>query len=214
MEAVNLLPAYARPAQGLGSLGKDLSTRRIAAIGGAVAGAAAIAFGASFLYERSVVNDRRDALAGVQAQLAAEQAKAEPLRAAASQASAKLGTVRRISAARVSWELVLRDLAQVLPGNVSLQSLQVQSPSPIAPISSASASGASGPGASTGFAVSGFASSQDRVALLLDRLAVLPWLSGVTLQSSTRGGTGGAGGSSAVDQFTISANFTATGGAR
>jgi hypothetical protein len=61
--------------------------------------------------------------------------------------------------------------------------------------------------------VGGFASSHDRVALLLDRLAMLPWLSDVTLQSSTRGGSG-ADGSSAVDEFTISANFTAAGGAR
>jgi Tfp pilus assembly protein PilN len=216
MEAVNLLPAYARPAQGLASLGKDLSKRRVLAIGGAVAGAAAITFGGAYLYERSVVNDRRDALAGAQAQLAVAQAKAEPFRAAQSQAVAKLGTVRRISTTRVSWELVLRDLARVLPSNVSLQNLQVQSPAPIAPVGSAASSGNApvGAGVSTGFTVTGVASSQNRVALLLDRLAMLPWLSGVTLQSSTRGGDGGAGGSSAVDQFTVNANFTTTGGAR
>jgi Tfp pilus assembly protein PilN len=216
MEAVNLLPAYARPAQGLASLGKDFSTRRVLKIGGAVAGAVAIAFGGAFLYERSVVNDRRDALADTQAQLAVAQAKAEPLRAAQSQAVAKLGTVRRISTTRVSWELVLRDLARVLPSNVALQTLQVQSPAPIAPIASAASSGTApvGAGVSTGFTVSGVASSHDRVALLLDRLAMLPWLSNVTLQSSTRGGDGGAGGSSSVDQFTVSANFTTTGGAR
>ena len=213
MEAVNLLPAYARPAQGLASLGKDLSRRRVLAVGGAVAGAAAIAVGASFLYERSVVNDRRAELASVRAELAVAQAKAEPLRAAQSQAVAKLGTVRRISAVSVPWENVLRDLARILPANVSFKSLEVQSPTPIAPTSGSASATGTGVGASTGFTVGGFASSHDRVALLLDRLAMLPWLSDVTLQSSTRGGSG-ADGSSAVDEFTISANFTAAGGAR
>jgi len=44
------------------------------------------------------------------------------------------------------------------------------------------------------------------VALVLDRLALLPWLSNVTLQSSTRGD-----GVSPV-QFSIQAGFTGTGG--
>jgi Tfp pilus assembly protein PilN len=210
MEAVNLLPAYARPGHPWAAVGKDLSAGRVLAMGGAVAGAAAIALGAGFVHERSLVNDRQDTLAGVQAQLAEVQAKAEPLRAAESASATKLAAVRAISAGRVPWENVLRNLSRVLPSQVQLQSLQATSPTAVAPTSD-SAAGATD-GAPTGFTVAGSASSQNRVALVLDRLGVLPWLSDVTLQSSIRGS--GTTGSSSVDQFSISANFNSAGGAK
>ena len=210
MEAVNLLPAYARPGHPWAAIGKDLSARRVLAAGGAVAGAAAIAFGAAFVHERSLVNERQDTLAGVQAQLVEAQAKAEPLRAAESASATKLVAVRTISAGRVPWENVLRNLARVLPTQVQLESLQVTSPTAIAASSTTAAAATAG--APTGFTVAGSASSQNRVALVLDRLAVLPWLSDVTLQSSTHGT--GTTGSSSADQFTISANFNSAGGAK
>jgi len=212
MEAVNLLPAYARPGHPWAAIGKDLSARRVLAAGGAVAGAAAIAFGAAFVHERSLVNERQDTLAGVQAQLAEVQAKAEPLRTAESASATKLVAVRTISAGRVPWENVLRNLARVLPSGVQLQSLQATSPAAIAPSSASTAGAGATTDGPTGFTVAGSASSQNRVALVLDRLAVLPWLSDVTLQSSTRGT--GITGSSSTDQFTISANFNSAGGAK
>jgi Tfp pilus assembly protein PilN len=219
MEAVNLLPAYARPGSRWATAGKDLSARRVLQFGGAAAGVAVIALGAAFVHERSVVNDKRDTLASVQAELTAAQAKAKPLRLVQSESATKLGTVRGISEKRIPWEIVLRDLARVLPSKVQLQNLEVQSPTPIAvasgsPASTPGSTAISGtPAVSTGFTVTGSASSQNRVALVLDRLAALPWLSNVTLQSSTRG-TAGATGAKGADQFTISANFNLTGGAR
>jgi Tfp pilus assembly protein PilN len=211
MEAVNLLPAYARPGHRWAAVGKDLSARRVLTMGGAVAGAAAIALGAGFVHERSLVSDKQDTLSGVQAQLAEAQAKAEPLRSAESASANKLATVRAISSGRVPWENVLRNLALVLPTQVQLATLQVTSPTAIAAASDSTAAAGATAGAPTGFTVSGSASSQNRVALVLDRLAVLPWLSDVTLQSSTRGSGTGSGG---ADQFTISANFNSTGGPR
>jgi Tfp pilus assembly protein PilN len=210
MEAVNLLPAYARPGHRWAAIGKDLPARRVLAMGGAVAGAAAIAIGAGFVHERSAVNEKQDTLADVQAQLAEVQAKAEPLRSAESASATKLTAVQAISAGRVPWENVLRNLARVLPSQVQLESLQATSPVAIASASSSTAAGAAA-GVPTGFTVAGSASSQNRVALVLDRLAVLPWLSDVTLQSSTRVSGTGAGG---ADQFTISANFNSAGGAK
>ena len=38
------------------------------------------------------------------------------------------------------------------------------------------------------FTIQGNASSHDRVALVLDRLALLPWLSNLSLQSTLRSG--------------------------
>ena len=51
------------------------------------------------------------------------------------------------------------------------------------------------------------------VALVLDRLASLPWLSNVTLVSSTSGGTSGTTLSSG-DTFTVTAGFNPNGGAK
>jgi Tfp pilus assembly protein PilN len=218
MEAVNLLPAYARPGHPWATVGKDLSARRVLAVGGAVAGAAALVFGGAFVYERSVVNDKQDTLARVQTQLVAAQAKAEPLRAIQSESVTKLGAVRTISQERIPWENVLRDLSRILPSRVQLQTLQIQSSTPFAPANvsttaSTGGSSASSAAAAAGFTVTGSASSQNRVALVLDRLAALPWLSGVTLQSSTHAASGSSG-STGGDQFTINATFNFVGGTR
>jgi len=53
--------------------------------------------------------------------------------------------------------------------------------------------------------VAGSATSQRGVALVLDRLALLPWLSGITLQTS-------AGANGSPVQFTIGASLSSTGG--
>ena len=65
------------------------------------------------------------------------------------------------------------------------------------------------------FSATGVASSQVRVALVLDRLALLPWLSNVALQSVTNGGAGaGSGTLSAGDTFSVGADFNPNGGAK
>jgi Tfp pilus assembly protein PilN len=107
---------------------------------------------------------------------------------------------------------VLRDLAKVLPGNVRLQSLQAQSPTPTVSSSTLSSTSTTTttPGTTpTAFLVTGFTSSQKSVARVIDRLSLLPWLSDVSLQSSTRSDTNR--GNKAV-QFTIGANLSSTGG--
>lgn len=215
MQAVNLLPAYAQPAGRWGSLGKELAPARVLKLGGAVAAACAIAVGGLYFYERSIVNDRHATLTDATARLAAVGATAAPLRAAEAASSARATVVRTVAGSRVPWELALRDLSRVLPENVYLQSLQAQSPSALATaVTGASTTTAAVGTAPTSFTVGGLASSHVRVALVLDRLALLPWLSNVTLQSSARGtGVGGSVG----DQFTIAADFSAptpSGGAR
>src|SRR5438046_9783985 len=120
MEAVNLLPAYARPGHRWATVGKNLPARRVLLGGGAVAGVAAIVIGTGFVHERSLVNDRQDSLASAQAQLAAAQAKAEPLRAVQTEAATRLRAVQTISSQRIVWERVLRDLARVLPRQLRL----------------------------------------------------------------------------------------------
>jgi Tfp pilus assembly protein PilN len=194
MQSVNLLPAYARPAGRWATLGKDLSPQRVIRLGGIAAAACAIAVAGLYFVERSVVNDRKATLADTQARLAAVEATAAPLRAAEASSTARATVIRTVDGTRVNWERTLTDFARVLPDQMSLQSLAVTSTA----------------GATTGtpgtFTISGTTTSHVRVALILDRLALLPWLSDISLGSSAHSGTS--------DQFSISAGFAPTGGAR
>jgi len=209
MEAVNLLPAYARPGHPWAAVGKDLSGRRVLTVGGVAACVAVLGLGLGYLHERSVVNDRRATLADVQAQAATADAKAAPLRAAQAAAQARLAAIRTVSAARVPWENLLADLSRVLPSKVYLQSLQLSSPTPL---SSGALPTAASTTVASGFSASGAASSYVRVGLVLDRLAQLPWLSDVMLGSTSGGASGG--GLSAGDSFNVTAGFNPSGGGR
>jgi Tfp pilus assembly protein PilN len=194
MQSVNLLPAYARPAGRWATLGKDLSPQRVIRLGGIAAAACAIAVAGFYVVERSVVNDRKATLADTQARLAAVEATAAPLRAAEASSTARATVIRTVDGTRVNWERTLTDFARVLPDQMSLQSLAVTS-------TAGATTGAAGT-----FTIGGTTTSHVRVALILDRLALLPWLSDISLGSSAHSGTS--------DQFSISAGFAPTGGAR
>jgi Tfp pilus assembly protein PilN len=217
MEAVNLLPAYARPGHPWAAVGKDLSARRVLKGGSVLACVAMVGLGLGYVYERSVVNDRRATLADVQAEVAVAEAKAAPFRSAQAAAAARMAAAGTVSEKRVVWERLLADVSGVLPKQVYLQSLSVQSPTPLATGASIPAPTTPAPGTpapattgAAGFSATGVASSHVRVALVLDRLASLPWLSNVTLVSSVNGGTTLSRG----DTFTVTAGFNPIGGAK
>jgi Tfp pilus assembly protein PilN len=216
MEAVNLLPAYARPGHPWAAVGRDLSARRVLKGGSVLACVAVVGLGLGYAYERSVVNDRRASLADVQAEVAVADAKAAPFRSAQAAAAARLAAAGTVSDKRVVWERLLADVSSVLPKQVYLQSLSAQSPTPLAP-GAIPAPTTPAPGTPTpattgaaGFSATGVASSHVRVALVLDRLASLPWLSNVTLVSTVNGGTTLSRG----DAFTVTAGFNPIGGAK
>jgi Tfp pilus assembly protein PilN len=216
MEAVNLLPAYARPGHPWAAIGKDLSARRVLKAGSVVACVAVLGLGLGYVHERSAVNDKRAALTDVQAEVAVADAKAAPLRAAEAAAAARMAAAGTVSSQRIAWEPVLRDLSRVLPSQVYLESMALQSPAPLA--SGAGATAATGTTTTattgtTGFSATGVASSHVRVALVLDRLASLPWLTNVMLVSSTSGAST-SGTLSGGDAFSITAGFNPNGGAQ
>jgi Tfp pilus assembly protein PilN len=216
MEAVNLLPAYARPGHPWAAVGKDLSARRVLKAGSVAACVVAVGIGAGYYLERSVVNDRQATLADVQAQVAVVDAKAAPLRAAQAAAAARMAAAGAVSEKRVAWEALLSDVSRVLPKQVYLQSMSAQSPTPLAPGGVTSAPTAP-PGTpappESGFSASGVASTHVTVALILDRLASLPWLTDVTLVSSAGGSTAGTT-LSRGDTFTVTAGFNPIGSAK
>jgi Tfp pilus assembly protein PilN len=223
MEAVNLLPAYARPGHPWAAIGKDLSPHRVLKGSSVVACVAVLGLGLGYVYERSVVNDRRAELADVRAQVAVVDAKAAPFRAAQSAAAARMVAAGAVSERRVAWERLLSDVSRVLPKQVYLESMSAQSPTPLAPGASATAPttppgtpttpGTSPTGGGSGFTATGVASSHVNVAVVLDRLASLPWLTNVTLVSSASGRANGAS-LSRGDTFTVTAGFNPTGGAK
>jgi Tfp pilus assembly protein PilN len=215
MEAVNLLPAYARPGHPWAAVGRDLSPRRVVTAAGVAACVIVLGLGLGFIHERSVVNDSRTTLAEVQAQAAVADAKAAPLRAAQAAAQVRTAAAGTVSASRIAWERLLADLSRVLPSQVYLQTMSLLSPAPLAP-GAATAVPTLG---TSGFAATGVASSHVRVALVLDRLARLPWLSNVLLVSSTSGsGAATAGTTSGTltsgDTFSVTAGFDPNAGAK
>ena len=210
MEAVNLLPLHARPGRRWATVGRDASPRRVLKGGAAVACVVVVGLGLAYVHQRSVMNDNRATLAAVQTEVAAADAEAAPLRAAQAGVAARMPAATTIASSRIAWESLLADLSGVMPRRVRLQTLSLQSPTPLAPGASAPAAApttppSSAPAPSAGaapFTVTGVATSHVRVALVLDRLASLPWLSNVTLVSSTNGASLSAG-----DTFSINAGF-------
>ena len=218
MEAVNLLPAYARPGHPWAAVGKDLSARRVVKAGIVAACVVAVGLGAGYYLERTVVNNREATLSDVQAQVAVVDAKAAPLRAAQTAAAARMAAAGSASEKRVAWEALMADVSRVLPKQVYLQSLSAQSPTPLAP-GAVAAAPTTPPGTTpatptgSGFSATGVASSHVKVAVVLDRLASLPWLTNVTLVSSANGSTTGTT-LSRGDTFTVTAGFNSIGGAK
>jgi len=204
MRAVNLLPLEERPGSRLAAFGRGASARRVLGGSGIAAGVFALLFAGLFLQQRGVVDDRRTALLDVETRLVAAQAQAAAVQAAQAASAARLAAFRTVVSQRVVWEDVLRDLSRVLPASVSLQSLSATSPTLTSGVPTTAAPASSTPGAvPTGFTINGSADSQVRVAQVLDRLALLPWLSNVTLQSSINGDG---------VQFAIAATLGQTGG--
>jgi Tfp pilus assembly protein PilN len=211
MEAINLLPAGAIRHKRWGAVADGGSAKRVLVTAAAAAGVVTVLFGAAFVQAHSAVSDNQATLDGLEQKVATAQAKAAVVQAARTSAQARRVAVTEVNSKRITWEQVLRDLSRVLPANVWLQTLQAQSPTPTVGASTASTTS---PTTMTGttptaFVVTGYTSSQKGVARVIDRLSVLPWLSDVSLQQSTRADT--AVGGKAV-QFTIGANLSSTGG--
>jgi Tfp pilus assembly protein PilN len=196
MRAVNLLPRDdSRDA------GKLPAIPVLVACGGTVLITAFIAL--SFLSASSKVGHLRQDLADAQTRLASIPTPPPPSPIVSQLPTEKQGRVTALASVlgqRVAFDRILREVSQVLPSDVWLQTLTATAPAAAAP-------GAVAPTTPTGFTISGYTYSQDAVARFLARLEVVPDLTDVTLNTST--GTKLA--SRDVVQFTISANLRAPG---
>ena len=159
---------------------------------------------------RSDVSDRQSTLDGLQAEVAQLQASAALSAAETSQMQAHLAAVSAAGSGRMAWDGLLDQLSRVLPQGAWLESLQATGGAVAStPTAATTASATPAPTAApTGFTVTGKARSQAIVASVLERLALIPALSDVSLQSTQRADVAGK---KAV-QFTIGANVRSAGG--
>jgi Tfp pilus assembly protein PilN len=96
----------------------------------------------------------------------------------AGERSARTAALSTALADRLAWDRVLRELALVLPADVSLATLDATAPSP-------GSAGAATSAAVSSFRVTGTSVSQASVARLLSRLQVIPELQNVQLEFAT-----------------------------
>jgi Tfp pilus assembly protein PilN len=147
------------------------------------------------------VTSRQSNLALVQSQIAA-LGPSPQLVAQAQQ----VGSLRQLREAalqdalskRINWEVTFEQLSRVLPAGSWFSSLAVTSPTP-----STSTSASSNP---TGVTIQGYADSEDTVAQVLSRLALVPGLSNVTLANTSANTIG----TKPIVQFNITAAVSAS----
>ena len=169
MRAVNLLPKDDRRQRGAEA--RRNNPVLIGGVAGAVLVTAIIC--AWFLTASAgVANNqkRRDAAA---AELSATPVPAPTSPQSSALEQEKAARVSALSGAlgsRLAWDRLLREFALVLPDDVWLTSMSAQAPTG---------------GGTSGFTINGRTYSQDGVARLLARLALVPHLTNVTLQHSS-----------------------------
>lgn len=199
MRPANLLPSDLRESR------RRLPTAPLVVMGAGVAVGMTLAGG--FVVTSGTVKDRQTELDALRAQLAAVPRRRPPVIKVSpevkTEQSARMGAVNEALGKRVAWDRVLRQVSQILPEDVWLKTLTATSPNATgaaavaaAPSSSSdassSSSGSSTPSSSSasgapaqGLVFDGYTYSQEGVARLLSRLALIPDLENVRLQKSS-----------------------------
>jgi Tfp pilus assembly protein PilN len=161
----------------------------------------------SFLSASSKVHQEKADLASLQQQIALLPPEAKGPTAQETQLvgqqKQRLGVVAQALDKRVAWDRVFRELSLVLPDDVWLTGLNATSPQSSTAASAVPAVPAAPGAAPTMFTLAGETYSHAAVARLLSRLAVVPDLTNVQLQRSTRIKVG----SQQVVQFTVAADI-------
>jgi Tfp pilus assembly protein PilN len=205
MRAVNLIPSESRSraAPGAGRSGGGAY-----AVLGVLGGLAILALLYGVAHHQ--VSSRRAEAASLTARAQSAQtaaAQLAPYTSFATLRQQRLQAVSDLVDARFDWAHAFHELGRVLPRDASITSLEgtiaaplaaapapsssgKSSSSPSATAVSGTATSATPPGSVPTFTLSGCATSQQEVALTLERLRLIDGVSEVTLQSSTKAGAG------------------------
>jgi Tfp pilus assembly protein PilN len=170
-------------------------------------GALLVAFAGVYMLVSAgnAISDRETQLASLEQQLDANQARAEALQsftAFASLEQSRTQTVSDLARSRFDWERVMRELALVIPGDVSLTDVAGRVSAETA-ASSGSETGAAASAStqdieSPTLTITGCGSTHDSVARLVAALRDIDGVTRVGLQSSTRSEEEGSSGGSAT----------------
>jgi Tfp pilus assembly protein PilN len=236
MRAVNLIPSDSRSGSAPGAGRSGGGAYPVLAVLGGLA-ILALLYGMA----HHQISSRKAQAATLNARAERSQAEAgqlAPYTSFVALREQRMQAVSDLVDARFDWAHAFHELGRVLPRDARLVSLdgtvgatQPDSSTSAAPASTpaaSSAGGASGaaagaavtsatpPGSVPTFTLSGCATSQQEVALTLTRLRLIDGVSEVTLQSSTKSGTSGAGAASSSGgcegndpAFTIQVTFAA-----
>jgi Tfp pilus assembly protein PilN len=200
MRAVNLLPEQKRRG---GKPSRISPTTSVIAGGAGLLALVVAAFAFLFVQSQGKVSGKQDNLAVLQQQVTELQDAQARKAALQSGDQARVGAFTTAAGARMRWDGLLDDISRVLPAGSWLTSMNMQTggstATPSTPTVSTDAT------VPTAFTVSGVAFTQDTVASVMQRLSLVPALSDVTLQSSSRTTVG----TTKAYQFTMSANVLA-----
>jgi Tfp pilus assembly protein PilN len=197
MRAVNLIPAEQRS-------GSTIGAGRSQGAAYALLGVLGVLALLAWLYGSAnrQVSSHRGEVASLtsraqQAQTAAE--RLAPYTSFIALREQRTQTVSQLVDSRFDWAHAFHELGRVLPRDASIGSLEGKIGSTEkASTASASASNAvasaTPPGSVPTFSLNGCATSQAEVALTLDRLRLIQGVAEVTLQSSTKSGSGATSG--------------------
>jgi Tfp pilus assembly protein PilN len=190
---------------------------------------------AGFLLASAKVSSQKRTVSGLQQELSSLPKPKRPVvvdQALVSQHSDRVAALAQALSGRVAWDRILREISSILPEDVWLTSLNVQSPGSTASPSTSSSASASTPGSETPatpaptsttsttpststsssggsspLTIEGYTYSQEGVARFMARLAVIPELMDVTLEKSALTDVSGRN----VVGFTIQANIRGVG---
>jgi Tfp pilus assembly protein PilN len=202
VRAVNLIPHEQRSGGAVGARSQGAAFAVLALL----AGAAILTF--MYALADHQLESRRAEAARLNTRAERVQSEAAQLASYvnfAQMGEQRLQAISTLIGSRFAWSAAMGELSRVLPDSVALSSLQGtigsgtgSAKSSAASTSSASSSAvvssATAPGETPAFTLSGCATSQTEVAQMLVRLRLVSGVSNVTLQSSSKGGSGAGGG--------------------
>ena len=210
MDAVKLMPVeYRTRSKKRATPADNLDGRQTLQLGAVAALVLAVLVGGLYVYERSVVSSKRSELTKAQARLAAVQPQVQQMKEDQASAAGRLAVVQSFTTTRMNWDKALRDFARFVPSDSFLTALQFAAPTPTVSAAAATTTTdttttttAAPPASTTStLTIAGTAPGTVGVARVLDRLALIPWLSGVSLGSASRSDTG-------ADSFNITATVS------
>jgi Tfp pilus assembly protein PilN len=209
MRAVNLLPREAAKQR------TSLSAQKPALVGAGCGVFVTGVLALMFMHESGTISSAQKELEKTKQELANTPRPVkgaptvDPNAQLAGEKSARITAVSTVVGARIGWDRILREFSLVLPDDVSLTSLTLQTPQG----STATPYGTS-PVAPTSLTIVGNTYSHDSVARLLARLALIPELTNVMLSSDASSAVPGAGDSGpSLISFTITAALKVAPGA-